>query len=97
MKRRSGYLTGGSHAPHTSVDGPSATLPAWAYTCPELGRTCMRPGAYDAFDLPSLFNGRRHYPRPNVNRATLPLIVAAVDVSADRLAVTITEHAAEAA
>ena len=25
------------------------------YTCPELGRTCHRPGAYDAFDLPSLY------------------------------------------
>ena len=27
------------------------------YTCPELGRICMRPGAYDAYDLPSLYNG----------------------------------------
>jgi len=25
------------------------------YLCPELGRTCHRPGAYDAFQLPSLF------------------------------------------
>ena len=24
------------------------------YTCPELGRTCTRIGAYDAYDLPSL-------------------------------------------
>lgn len=29
------------------------------YTAPELGRTCDRPGAYDAFDLPSLFDGQR--------------------------------------
>ena len=27
------------------------------YKCPELGRTCLRPGAYDAYDLPSLYNG----------------------------------------
>lgn len=27
------------------------------YLCPELGRTCRRPGAYDAYDLPSLYNG----------------------------------------
>ena len=25
------------------------------YTCPELGRTCNRPNAYDAFELPSLY------------------------------------------
>ena len=29
------------------------------YTCPELGRTCDRPNAYDAFDLPSLYAGER--------------------------------------
>lgn len=29
------------------------------YLCPELGRTCMRPGAYDAFDLPSLIGDTR--------------------------------------
>lgn len=29
------------------------------YTCPELGRTCHRPGAYDAFDLPSLYGDIR--------------------------------------
>lgn len=32
------------------------------YTCPELGRTCHRPGAYDAFELPSLMGSRLHYP-----------------------------------
>lgn len=30
------------------------------YNGAELGRTCMRDGAYDAFDLPSLRNGVRH-------------------------------------
>lgn len=30
-----------------------------AYTCPELGRTCNRPNAYDAFDLPSIYAGER--------------------------------------
>lgn len=34
-----------------------------SYTCPELGRTCHRPGAYDAFGLPSLMQGRRVWPR----------------------------------
>ena len=28
------------------------------YTCPELGRTCYRPGAYDFLALPSLINGK---------------------------------------
>lgn len=32
------------------------------YQCPELGRTCMRPGAYDAMALPSLFNGQKKHP-----------------------------------
>ena len=33
-----------------------------AYLCPELGRTCTRPNAYDAFDLPSLYGKvRRPY------------------------------------
>jgi len=27
----------------------------------ELRRTCMRPGAYDAFEMPSLMGGRRVY------------------------------------
>ena len=31
------------------------------YYCPELGRTSNRPGAYDAFDKPSLdAGGNRH-------------------------------------
>lgn len=35
-----------------------------AYTCPELGRTCRRPGAYDAFSLPSRFGNEWRTPRP---------------------------------
>lgn len=33
-----------------------------SYTCPELGPTCFRPGAYDAFQLPSLFGRHLHFP-----------------------------------
>lgn len=32
------------------------------YKGEELGHTCLRPGAYDAFLLPSIQGGRRHYP-----------------------------------
>lgn len=39
-----------------------ATVMAGNYTCPELGRTCTRPGAYDALALPSLQNGQQKYP-----------------------------------
>lgn len=42
---------------------PPETTPeiiSWpAYMCPELGRTCTRAGAYDAFDLPSVYAGER--------------------------------------
>ena len=32
------------------------------YSCPELGRTCTRPNAYDAYDLPSVYGDvRRPY------------------------------------
>ena len=34
-----------------------------SYTCPELGQTCLRPGAYDAYSLPSVVQGRLVYPR----------------------------------
>lgn len=37
-------------------------LMSGAYSCPELGRTCCRPGAYDAFELPSLIGTRLHFP-----------------------------------
>jgi hypothetical protein len=32
------------------------------YTCPELQRTCMRPGAYDIVGRPSLIGNKLHYP-----------------------------------
>lgn len=31
------------------------------YYCPELGRNCQRPGAFRAFDLPSVINGKIHH------------------------------------
>jgi len=34
-----------------------------AYEGKELRRTCLRPGAYDAFEKPSLMGGQRHYRR----------------------------------
>lgn len=45
---------------------PPAFQPTWhgkTYSCPELGRTCQRPGAYDAFALPSLFGNERRMPK----------------------------------
>lgn len=30
-----------------------------SYKCPELGRTCFRPGAYDFLDIPSVFGSER--------------------------------------
>jgi hypothetical protein len=33
------------------------------YTGAELRRTCLRAGAYDAFELPSLIGGQHHYRR----------------------------------
>ena len=48
------------------------------YTCPELGRTSNRPGAYDAYDLPSvgpvysdwIEYEKEHGIRPNRTAAT---------------------------
>ncbi len=37
-----------------------ATMDRPVYLGDELGRVCMRPGAYDAFGLPSVINGDRH-------------------------------------
>ena len=34
-----------------------------AYDGKELRRTCLRAGAYDAFELPSLIGGEHHYRR----------------------------------
>lgn len=51
---------------HTSAPRGPAAAPARAssgYACPELGRTCQRPGAYDAFALPSLIGNERRVPR----------------------------------
>jgi hypothetical protein len=36
------------------------------YVPVELGFTCLRPGAYDAFLLPSVRGGRRYYPNGRV-------------------------------
>jgi hypothetical protein len=47
---------------HTAAPRGPAVAPVRAsssYTCPELGRTCHRPGAYDAFALPSLIGNER--------------------------------------
>lgn len=40
----------------------AGTMPV-GYDAPELRRTCLRPGAYDAFELPSLISGERHFRR----------------------------------
>lgn len=73
MKRGTKYIASALRAASTPPQsGPSATLPCWAYTCPELGRTCPRPGAYDAFDLPSVFGSRRHFPDGRVLPAKTP-------------------------
>lgn len=85
---------------HTQSQKPnlgSATPSTDAYTCPELGRTCMRPGAYDALALPSLIAGERRYPDGRVERAAAPpVIVAAVDLTADRMNVQLFTHTPEA-
>jgi hypothetical protein len=56
-----------SHAPAAArprkrTGAPAAPASA-GYACPELGRTCHRPGAYDAFALPSLIFDERRVPR----------------------------------
>ena len=50
-------LRNGQYTPATM--GSRHPIPKGTYHCPELGRTCMRPGAYDAFDLPSMYAGER--------------------------------------
>ncbi|MDP9891258.1 hypothetical protein J2W32_000355 [Variovorax boronicumulans] len=47
--------------PYARANGAPPVM-AGSYTCPELGRTCTRPGAYDAMALPSLQNGRQKFP-----------------------------------
>jgi hypothetical protein len=39
------------------------------YEGPELGKTCNRPGAYDAFELPSLMYGRPVYRKDAIRGA----------------------------
>lgn len=41
---------------------PEGLFKRETYKCPELGRTCHRPGAYDAFDLPSIIGQERRLP-----------------------------------
>lgn len=52
---------------HAAAQRPVVSVaPAWtaeAYKCPELGRTCHRPGAYDAFTLPSRFGSELREPK----------------------------------
>ena len=52
---------------HAAAQKPAASVaPAWTaeiYKCPELGRTCHRPGAYDAFTVPSRFGSELREPR----------------------------------
>lgn len=42
---------------HTNATGRGT------YQGAEMGRTCHRPGAYDAYDLPSVFGTQRVLPR----------------------------------
>jgi len=49
-----------------TVAGPRQPFSAEIYNGAELRATSLRPGAYNAFALPSLFNGRR---RPSVQAA----------------------------
>jgi hypothetical protein len=50
--------------PRGQASAPAAPMrTSIGYTCPELGRTCQRPGAYDAFALPSLIGNERRVPR----------------------------------
>lgn len=73
MKRGTRYIATALRVAEASPQsGPSATLPSWAYTCPELGRTCARPGAYAAFDLPSLYGSRLHFPDGRVVAVDAP-------------------------
>ncbi|WP_219209477.1 hypothetical protein [Variovorax boronicumulans] len=56
------YKSRRSARPATHVEyAPAPTTKG--YTCPELGRTCHRPGAYDAFSLPSRFGNEWRMPR----------------------------------
>lgn len=43
-----------------TISAGTTTTP---YMGEELRRTCLRPGAYDAFELPSLIGDQRHFRR----------------------------------
>ncbi len=45
--------------PRKAKPAPMPIVKYTVYMCPELGRTCTRPNAYDAFDLPSIYAGER--------------------------------------
>ncbi|HZX82157.1 MAG TPA: hypothetical protein VFF19_01240 [Reyranella sp.] len=52
------------HRVRRAAAAPAPQPPAEkAYTCPELGRTCHRAGAYDAFALPSRFGDEFRAPK----------------------------------
>jgi hypothetical protein len=71
------YVT--TRAPYARATGAPPVM-AGNYTCPELGRTCTRPGAYDAMALPSLQNGRQMPPAgltPHLNTEPSQLTDAA--------------------
>jgi hypothetical protein len=43
----------------TAVRGAITSKLEGTYLCPELGRTCHRPNAYDFLDVPSRYNDER--------------------------------------
>ena len=43
------------------IAGKRTYVKAGTYEGSELRRTCLREGAYDAYELPSLMDGKRHY------------------------------------
>jgi hypothetical protein len=48
--------------PEPPIAAPSTWTPT-GYAGLELGRTCHRPGAYDAFSLPSMIGSERRVPK----------------------------------
>jgi hypothetical protein len=53
-------------APAGMYEPPISALSTWTptgYAGLELGRTCHRPGAYDAFTLPSMIGSERRTPK----------------------------------
>ena len=53
-----GLLAVPSTKKRTVVQKKNELMSRPVYDPVELGRTCMRPGAYDAYALPSIINGR---------------------------------------